>query len=147
MRVGADHDAAWPDETLLHHQLVADAFLEDVGDPEVVGEVANDLMEAGRGYGVRRKDVIEDHDHPLGIPEWHVELAKGLDRQRPRHVVGHGIVNRGDHDLARMNSAAEPSGEDLFSQCSHLISPKRGPIPAASRRVRRWSTGPNPRAV
>src|SRR5207237_516385 len=75
------------------------------------------------------------------------ELAKGLDRQRARHVVGHGIVDRGDHDLARMNWAAEPSGEDLFSQCSHLISPKRGPIPGASRRVRRWSTGPNPRAV
>ena len=68
MRVGTHHDAAGADETFLHHQLVADAFLKDVGDPELVGKVANDLVEAGRCHGVRRQDVIEDHDHALGIP-------------------------------------------------------------------------------
>src|SRR3989442_1417843 len=57
VRVGADHDAAGPDESLLHHQLVADPLLEDVGDAVLIGEVAHDLVQAGRGHSVRGQDV------------------------------------------------------------------------------------------
>src|SRR6202011_2022287 len=62
VRVGADHDAARTDEPLLHHELVADTLLEDVGDAEFFGKVANDLVEAGRCHSVGRKDMVENHD-------------------------------------------------------------------------------------
>jgi len=137
VRVSPDHDATRPDESLLHHQLVADALLEDVGHAELVGEIAHDLVEAGRRHRVRRQDVGEDHDHALRIPERDLELAKGLDRERARDVVGHRIVNRGDDDLAGVNRPAQTTGEDLFGQRTHacvLLRP--GPSPGAGCRVR-----------
>ena len=121
MRVGSDHDAARPDEPLLHHQLVADAFLEDMGDAELVGKVSDDLVQARRRHGVRRQDVIKNHDDAFRVPERDVELAKGFDRQRTGDVVRHRVIDRRDHDLAGVDLPSEPSCEDLFSQCSHCF--------------------------
>ena len=126
-----------PDEALLHHQLVADALLEDVGDAVLVGEVADDLVQAGGGDGVGRQDVVEDHDHALRIPERDLQLAEGLDRERAGDVVGHRVVDRGDDDLAGADCPAEPAGEDLFGQGTHayfLLRP--GANPGAGCRVR-----------
>src|SRR5207237_9217292 len=70
MRIRADHDATRPDEALLHHQLVADPLLENLGDAELVSKVSNDIVQARRRYGVRRQNVIENHSDALLVRAW-----------------------------------------------------------------------------
>ena len=145
--MGAHHDAAGTDEPFLHHELMADPFLEDVGDAVLGGEIAHQFVQAGRGDCVGGKNVVEDQDHALRVPEWNLEMAEGLDCQRSGDVVGHRVVDRRDHDLTGMNIPSEPSREDLFGQGSHVFSPKPGPSPGADHRVRHCSAGRRRRAA
>src|SRR5207249_10928961 len=58
VRVGANDDAAGTDEPFLHHQLVADAFLEDLRDTVLAGQIADQFVEARRGDRVGGKNVV-----------------------------------------------------------------------------------------
>jgi len=120
VRVGADHYAAGADESALHHHQVADPLGEEVADPVLGGELTDAAVQLAGGHAVRGEHVVEAEDGPRGVPDRHLQAAKGVDGERSGDVVGHHRVDLGDHCVAGVDGPAHAPAEYLFYQCSHL---------------------------
>ena len=108
--VGADHDPARPGQPTVDHDLVTDAFGEEVGDRVLDAELPDHPMQLRRRDRVGGHDVVEVEDDPGRVPQRRSKLAERLDRERAGDVVRHRNVHLGDHRVAGTAPSVQAGG-------------------------------------
>ncbi len=118
VRVAADHQVAWFDETALGQQRVFDPAVADVvvmRDAVLLRELGERGEAACRRDVLGRREVVADQHDGLRAGDarraHHLELRK---RQRAGDVVEQHAIDRADRDLARVHLVAGFGRKDLL---------------------------------
>ena len=128
MGIGADQQLARPREAVLRDHHVANAVLADIEEilqPELLGEGAP-FDHAGRILDRRRRDaVIEDQRHPVGVEQFLRPVPEAFDGQQ--QVELHHHVGTADCDVAGPDHIlSRGPGQDFFDNCTAQGSPPHG---------------------
>src|ERR1700690_1016730 len=124
--IGADHDHAGQDVSVLRQHLVADAaaaHIVEIADGLLADEGADGLVRGGGLFGFGGDAVVEDDDDTVGVPNLgHSDFREALAYQ-VGVLVREGEVDGGDHDLIGGDTGAAGRTRQFFICECHVFIP------------------------